>query len=102
MTRSNSARVSFVNRVKNGGFFAKATAVRGLRCGPRSVGYVRAPSRVGHASVLRVRGSGPRRSLMGHAVEFGFSFSSELVKVYSIHFLADLWKMIVNVVDVQK
>ena len=49
-----------------------------------------------------MRGSGPRLSLTGHAMDFGFSFSSELVKVYSIHFLADLWKMIVNVVDVQK
>ena len=47
------------------------------------------------ADVGRATSSGPR-------FEFGFLFSSELVKVYSIRVLADLWKMIVNVVDVQK
>jgi len=52
-----------------------------------------AQARARHADVCRAASSGPR-------FEFGFSFSSELVKVYSIHFLADLWKMIVNVVDV--
>ena len=45
--------------------------------------------------VGRAVSSGPR-------FEFGFSFSSELVKVYSIQFLADHWKIIVNCVDVQK
>ena len=43
-----------------------------------------------------------RAASSGLRFEFGFSFSSELVKVYSIRVLADLWKMIVNVVDVQK
>ena len=45
--------------------------------------------------VRRAASSGPR-------FEFGFSISSELVKVYLIQFLVDLWKMIVNIVDVQK
>ena len=40
MTRCNSARVSFENRVKNGGFFANAPAARGLRGGPCVVGRV--------------------------------------------------------------
>ena len=40
VTRCNSARVSFENRVKNGGFFANAPATRGLHGGPRIVGSV--------------------------------------------------------------
>ena len=36
VTRCNGARVSFENRVKNGGLFAYAPAARGLRHGPRS------------------------------------------------------------------
>ena len=40
VTQCNSARVSFENRVKNGGFFANAPAARGLRGGPCVVGRV--------------------------------------------------------------
>jgi len=59
---------------------------------------------MGHAGEARARA---RRTDMGRATssgprfEFGFSFSSELINVYSIQFLADLWKIIVNVVDVK-
>ena len=58
--------------------------------------------RVGHAGATLHRVSGPSHACLGHAIEIGFSFSSELVNVYSIQFLADLWKMTVNVVDVLK
>ena len=43
MTWCNSVWVSFVNRVENGGSFAKEPAPRELRRGPRSVGRVHAP-----------------------------------------------------------
>ena len=65
--------------VENGGSFAKDSAARGLRCGPRSVGHVRAPLR-GPRRVLHARASGTpgwaEPSLAGRAVN---SFLNSLV-----------------------
>ena len=62
----------------------------------------RGPSRRGPESLVWVVPPVGRATCSGPRFEFGFSFFSELVKVYSIQFLADLWKMIVNIEDVQK
>ena len=64
MTRLNSARVSFVNRVKNEGFFTNATAARGLR-----VGHILwAKSRVADWAVLVASHACGRDAGVGHAI----------------------------------
>ena len=64
VTQSNSVRVSFANRIENGGSFAKEPARVGL---PAS-GLCRAggPRAWAAHGVLSMRGSGPRHSLAGH------------------------------------
>ena len=89
VTHSNSARVNFANRKKNGDSFAKTLAARGSPCvGPRSRERAAA-----WAALVRARESlwwaEPRREL-GHVVEFIFQLSSELQMFIQYNFLAEL------------
>ena len=82
VTHLNSARVSFVNRRKNGDSFAKALAARGSHCvGPRS--RERATT---WATLVRARGSlwwaEPRREL-GRAVEYVFKFPVKYKRLFN-------------------
>ena len=72
VTQCNSARVSFENRVKNRGLFAKCASHARLRCGPLAMGRI-ARRRAGRAHSLGLRVGGkpgwaePNR--VGRAIE---------------------------------
>ena len=82
VTHLNSARVSFVNRRKNGDSFAKVLAARGSHCvGPRSREWATT-----WATLVRARGSlwwaEPRREL-GHVVEYIFKFLVKYKRLFN-------------------